>query len=235
MHRTTGAHGRVRRGPGRPAGRTVDDGVLADREALLAAAERLLRARGPAVTLDAVAAEAGVTKPILYRGVGDKDALVVALAERLVARMTAEVTAMVVGATGPRDGLGRLVAGYLEQASLDRNVYLYVTAGGRSDDRVRQALLLADRTASGFADGIAALRVAQGADPTVATAWAYGLIGALHFVTLWWLRDGDGDGGTAAVAEQIAALLWSGLRGDRAAPTERTLGPSPDGPRRRGA
>ena len=203
-----------RRGPGRPAGRSAHDGLLADREALLSAAERLIRADGPAITLAAIAAEAGVTKPILYRGVGDKDALVQALAERLVARMTAEVSAMVAQADGSRERLARLVGGYLRLASLDCHLYLYVTAGGRSDDRVRQALLLADRTAQDFAEGIAASRLAQGADPGVAVAWAYALIGALHFVTLWWLRDATTD--TAYVAEQITTLLWSGLGGEGA-------------------
>jgi AcrR family transcriptional regulator len=203
----------VPRGPGRPAGRSADDGVLANRDALLDAAERVIRAKGPAVTLDAIAAEAGVTKPILYRGVGDKDALVVALAERLVVRMTAEVTGMVVAVSGPRARLHALVAGYLQLAASERHLYLYVTAGGRSDDRVRQALLLADSTAERFANGIAATRTAQGADASVAHAWAYGMIGTFHFVTLWWLRDGATD--ADKIADQITELLWSGLGGGK--------------------
>jgi AcrR family transcriptional regulator len=211
MTKTATGRRPVRRGPGRPAGRSSEDGVLADRDALLDAAERLIRAKGPAVTLDAIATEAGITKPILYRGVGDKDALVIALAERLVARMTNEVTAMVAAASGGRARMRALVRGYLQLAALDRHLYLYVTAGGRSDDRVRQALLLADRTADGFATGIAATRNAQGADPSVAQAWAYAMIGSLHFVTLWWLRDGATD--VDNVADQITALLWSGLGG----------------------
>ena len=213
MAGTTKGKGRrqVRRGPGRPAGRSVNDGVLADRDALLDAAERLIRSKGPTVTLEAVAAEAGVTKPTLYRGVGDKDALVVALAERLVTRMTTAVREMVTVASGPREGTRALVSGYLQQAAGDRNVYLFVTAGGRSDDRVQTALLLADRSAEAFARGIAATRRAQGTDPSVGHAWAYGMIGALHFVTLWWLREGATDGDT--VAEQITDLLWSGLSG----------------------
>lgn len=218
MGRTTGARGRgaLRRGPGRPAGRSSHDGVLADRDALLDAAERLIRAQGPTVTLDAIAAEAGVTKPILYRGVGDKDALVQALAERLVTRMTTEVTALVAAASGPRRRLHELVAGYLRCAGLDRHLYLYVTAGGHGDDRVRQALLLADRSAVGFAEGIAAFRIEQGTDPAVARTWAYGMIGALHFVTLWWLRDGTTD--TDQIAEHVTTLLWSGLGGGATTP-----------------
>ena len=218
--RASDAGGRARpavpRGRGRPAGRATADGALADRAALLDAAEQLIRAQGPGVTLAAIAAQAGVTKPMVYRGLGDKDAVVQALAERLVARMTRDVRALVAGATGPRDQLQRFVAGYLGQAAADRNVYLYVTAGGSSDDRVRQALLLADRSAHQFAEGIAAMRRANGADPAVAAAWSYGLIGMLHFVTLWWLRDGAPD--QATLAAQITELLWSGLGGDRPDP-----------------
>ncbi len=197
------------RGPGRPAGRTATDGVIADRETLLAAAERLIRAQGPGVSLDAIATAAGVTKPILYRGVGDRDALVNALAARLTTRMSEGVAQLVARAPGPLEALRRLVAGYLDYAAKDRHLYLYVTAGGPGDDRVRQSLILADGTASQFAERIAAFRTAQGADASVATVWAYGLVGALHFVTLWWLRERALD--VDQVTDQITALLWSGL------------------------
>ena len=49
----------------------------------------------------------------------------------------------------------------------------------------------------------------QGVDPEVATVWSYGLLGALHFVTLWWLREQKPTAET--VVEQITALLWSGM------------------------
>jgi AcrR family transcriptional regulator len=212
MEKTITTHRRRRtlpRGRGRPTGRTRDHGVIADRETLLAAAERLIRTRGPDVSLDAIAVEAGVTKPILYRGVGDRDALVNALALRLSARMAEHAAALVAQATAPRDALRRLVRSYLALAAEERHLYLYVTAGGASEDRVRQSLLLADGAARSFAERIAAYRTARGADPAVATVWSYGLVGALHFVTLWWLRDA-----TMAiddVTDQIAALLWSGF------------------------
>ena len=46
------------------------------------AALRVLEAQGPGLLMDAVAAEAGVTKPVLYRYFSDKAALVRALDER---------------------------------------------------------------------------------------------------------------------------------------------------------
>ena len=197
------------RRPGRPAGRSNVDGLIADRETLLAAAERLIRKRGPGVSLDAIATEAGVTKPILYRGVGDRDALVQALALRLSARMADAMTRLVAQAHGPRDSLRRLVGGYLEGAAAERHLYLYVTAGGTSEDRVRQSLLLADDAAHRFEPGIVAYRTSRGADASVATVWSYAFVGALHFVTLWWLRDPALD--IDAVTEQLAQLLWHGL------------------------
>ncbi len=194
---------------GRPRGRTAADGVIADRNRLLEAAEEWLRTDGPTVSLQAIATRAGVTKPTLYRELGDRDALVNALAERLAERMAASVTSMVATATDPRDGLHKLVMGYLDLAERDRNLYLFVTAGGPGDDRVQQALRLADGAAHQFAEPIAAFRASQGVDPEVATVWSYGLLGALHFVTLWWLRDEAVS--RDVVASQIISLLWSGM------------------------
>ena len=206
---SSSAHAKLPRPRGRPAGRGTADGVLVDRGTLLAAAEKLIREKGPNVSLQAIAIEAGVTKPTLYREVGDRDALVNALAERLAARMADAVTRLVATASAPREGLRNLVAGYLDLAASDRHLYLFVTAGGTGDDRVQQSLLLADGAASQFAEPIAAYRVAHDADPAVAVVWSYGLVGALHYVTLWWLRDQATD--IDVLIDQITSLLWSGM------------------------
>ena len=206
---SSSAHAKLPRPRGRPAGRATADGVLVDRGTLLAAAEKLIREKGPNVSLQAIAIEAGVTKPTLYREVGDRDALVSALAERLAARMADAVTRLVATASAPREGLRNLVAGYLDLAASDRHLYLFVTAGGTGDDRVQQSLLLADGAASQFAEPIAAYRVAHDADPAVAVVWSYGLVGALHYVTLWWLRDQATD--IDVLIDQITSLLWSGM------------------------
>jgi len=197
------------RRPGRPAGRTTADGVIAGREILLAAAEKLIREEGPSTSLEAIAAEAGVTKPTLYREVGDKDALLNALAERLAVRMAESIQTLIAQASAPHQGLRNLVAGYLDFAARDRQLYLFVTAGGTRDDRVQQSLLLADGAARQLAEPIAAYRAERGADPTVATVWSYGCLGALHFATLWWLREETTD--IDLVIDQIASLLWSGM------------------------
>lgn len=197
------------RGPGRPAGRSLADGVIADAEVLLAAAERLIREQGPAVSLDAIAKAAGVTKPVLYRGVGDRDALANALALRLNARMTEFVGKRTAKARSAEDAVRQLVAGYLECAANDQHIYLYVTAGSSSDDSGSRSLRLADATVQQFAQGISAYRKDRGAASEVATTWAYALVGALHYVTLWLLRERAIDLDSAT--NHVTALLWSGV------------------------
>ena len=196
---------------GRPAGRTSADGVIADRETLITAAEALIRDNGPRVSLEAVATAVGVTKPTLYRELGDRDALVNALAERLALRMSERIATLIAQARTPREGLRALVAAYIDLAAEERHLYLFVTAGGTRDDRVEQSLLLADGAVSQLSGPIAAYQEARGADPAVADVWSYGLLGALHFVTLWWLRE---QRSRETVIDQITALLWSGMGRD---------------------
>src|ERR1051325_8841825 len=52
------------------------------RRALLEAADRVIQRAGPAASMAEIAAEAGISKPILYRHFGDKSGLYQALAER---------------------------------------------------------------------------------------------------------------------------------------------------------
>lgn len=52
------------------------------RRELLEAADRVVLRDGPQASMNAIAAEAGITKPILYRHFGDKGGLYAALAMR---------------------------------------------------------------------------------------------------------------------------------------------------------
>ncbi len=185
--------------------------MIADRTALLEAAERAIRIHGPDVTMESIAAEAAVTKPIVYRSVGDKNAVATALAERFVDRINAVGARAMTDAVDPRDALRRLVGSFVEVVDGDRNLYMFVTNAGSNEDRLGQVLRLADRSARPIADDLAAQRIADGLDPAVATAWAYGLIGTLHFATLWWLRDQTCP--SSELADHLTELIWSGVAG----------------------
>src|SRR5829696_7177737 len=83
----SGRPGRI----GRPRGprRSRDE----RRAELLDAAERAIRRIGPQASMDELAAEAGITKPILYSHFGDKAGLARALAERVAAELNVSISA----------------------------------------------------------------------------------------------------------------------------------------------
>lgn len=54
----------------------VYDGVLVDWDVFLMVVECIIRVEGLVVMFDVIVVVVGVMKSILYRGVGDKDALV---------------------------------------------------------------------------------------------------------------------------------------------------------------
>src|SRR5438270_8551392 len=78
-------------------------GVMAGarREQLLEAADRVVRRDGSAATMNLIASEAGITKPILYRHFGDKGGLYRALA----ARYTEDLPTRLRSALATRGGL----------------------------------------------------------------------------------------------------------------------------------
>ena len=204
---TRAEHARSGRPGTRRRGRPPGAGLLADREDLLVAAELLIRSEGPHVTMEALAAAANVTKPILYRGVGDRDAVVAALADRLVTRINEAATAAFVPRAAGRTQIHRVIASYLEVVARERNIYLFVVTDGSADDGVTRVLHLADRSAKPLS---ALLRHIGVADADAATL-SYAFIGALQFATFRWFRDAEPT--LDELADQLTDLWWSGIAG----------------------
>jgi len=198
-----------RRGPGRPAAGQA----AVDRTVLLESAERLIRREGPDVSLEAIAAEAGVTKPIVYHHVGGKAAVVQGLAWRLNERHADASREAMVRATEPGEAIRAFVGDYFERLEADRNLYLYVTGAATSGGGAESVLTFADQSVPALARRLAELRGMEQGDSEATVPWAYAIIGMLHFVALWWLRDADR--GRTVLADQLSELLWAGLRGER--------------------
>jgi AcrR family transcriptional regulator len=197
----------LRRRPGRPSGGRP----VVDRERVLDAAERAIQRDGAGVSLDAIATEAGVTKPIVYARVGGRSELANALAERLSDRLIEAAASAIEGRPNGRAVLASLIEANLTTVAAHRELFLYVTGGG-SDDTPKHTLFLAERSATPMARQLAAWRHAQGLDTAVAVPWAYAVVGMLHLTTQWWL--GENDRSAEELAEQLAELLWSGLSND---------------------
>ena len=194
------------RRPGRPPGGQL----VVDREHVLDAAERVIRRDGAGASLEAVAVEAGVTKPIVYHRVGGRADLADALAERLADRMVLATRTALAGELLSQTGLTRFVEANLQTVAEHREVFLYVT-GGSTEQTALGRLSLAGRSTRPLAKTLAAWRSGIHQDPGVAEAWAFGIVGMLQMVSQWWITQDDRS--ATEVAEQVSDLLWNGLPG----------------------
>lgn len=191
-----------RRGPGRPKGGQV----VADRAQLLAAATEVIRSQGPDATMDDIAAGASVTKPILYRTIGDKAALVSALAESLVDDLNRAVRDASRAAPDPRAAFEAAIRAYIVAVDADRNLYLFVNSSAPGTEEFRR---LVDRSSAAMISGFSTARARAGLDLEGAAVWAWAIVGALQIVATMWLRD---DGRRLDdLAHDLSELLWSGL------------------------
>jgi AcrR family transcriptional regulator len=194
----------VRRRPGRPVGGQH----VVDREVVLDAAERVIARDGNGASLEAIAVEAGVTKPVVYARVGSRAELSNALASRLAERLIAAGGGVVSSASLDRATLAALFRTSLEMIHDQRELFLYVTRGA-GDDTPDRTLYLAGRSAGPLAELLVHWRTAHGSDATVAVPWAYAIVGMLNMVSLWWVEESDRS--AAALADELAELVWSGL------------------------
>lgn len=181
-----------------------------ERDALLAAAEHVIARDGAGATLASIAAEAGVTKPIVYARIGSQAELSNALAERLADRLVMAVNERVTVVALDRATLAGLFRVVFETLEAYRELFVYVTRG-TGDDSPERALFLAGRSAEPLAALLAHHRAAQGDDPAVAEPWAYALVGMLNLTALWWMEHRAVTAST--LADRLAELAWGGLRG----------------------
>ena len=208
MEQTARMSESVSRRPGRPLGGQL----VVDREHVLDAAERVIRRDGAGSSLEAVAVEAGVTKPIVYDRVGGRADLADALAERLADRMVLATRTALAGETLSQTGLTRFIEANLRTVADHRELFLYVT-GGSTEQTALGRLSLAERSTTPLAKTLAVWRKSQGQDPKVAEAWSFAIVGMLQMISVWWITQPER--AVDEVAAQISDLMWNGLQGPR--------------------
>lgn len=180
---------------------------MVDREVILDAAERVIVRDGSGASIEAIAAEAGVTKPIVYARVGARDDLCDALAVRLSARLEKAARDRVKSLEPSHESLVQFFHATLETIRDQRPLFLFVSRGG--DDKAERTLHLASRSAPRLAELLTVWRRSLGLDASSAEPWAYGIIGMLNLVALWWIESGDEP--VLVLSARLADMVWPGL------------------------
>lgn len=191
--------------PAAPAGRERR------RAELLDAADRAVRRAGPAASMDSIAAEAGVTKPILYRHFGDKGGLYQALAERYASALMVELRRALGRDAEPRELLRTTIDTYLAFIARERRAYDFLMQRAVPERSEAHAVVagFVRRVADEVAGVLATELGRYGLDTTPAGAWAHGLVGMVQLAGDWWLDAEPVPRGE--LVEQLVTLVWDGL------------------------
>jgi AcrR family transcriptional regulator len=179
------------------------------RRRLLAAADRVVRRRGPDASMEEIAAEAGITKPILYRHFVHKDGLYAALAERYMLALYREAE-QALREENPRRRLAAAVDAFLAAVEREPEVFRFVrrvTAEQRQAGEAAGAVVR--RHAAHIAEATRPDLERVGLDPRAAEPWAHGIVGMMQSVAAWWLETRLVP--RALLVEQMTALLWQGF------------------------
>jgi len=185
---------------------------LERRNQLLDAAIDAIRALGPAATMEQLAAQGGVTKPILYRHFVDRDGLIAAIAERFADGLLMSVSGPLVAVSDPRELLDTTIDAYVAFLERDPNLYGFLVqqSSPRTDHRSSLGSLV-DVVAKQIAQVTGERLQAAGRDSGAAVPWAYGIVGLVHQSTHWWLRDQSMS--RERFVRYLTDLLWHGLSG----------------------
>lgn len=193
----------------------ADSVGMSQREArrceLLDAADRVIRRDGPSASMDAIAAEAGITKPILYRHFGDKGDLYRLLAERYVQPVMCALLPALRQPADVRTRLRSVIDAYLAFIDADPQIYRFLmhrALGERNEARATVSefvLRIGQEVAGALEEEFDRLAM----DRTPAAAWGHGIVGMVMVAGDWWLQEQEIS--REECVDHLAALVWQGL------------------------
>ena len=186
------------------------------RRELLEAADRVVLRDGPQASMNAIAAEAGITKPILYRHFGDKSGLYRALAKRHTDALLHALREAVDAPSERRERVEATLDTYLAAIEARPQVYRFLMHPAEDSqpseagfDVGRHSAPLLRRLGEELAMVIYD-RVDLGPDSEqLARVWGHGIVGMMHAAGDWWL--GERECSRAELVRCLADLLWGRL------------------------
>lgn len=174
---------------------------------------RALALHGPDVGIDQIAAEAGVTKPVLYRHFADKADLFVAIGQYGTTLLFDKLTPAMNSEEAPVPRIRKSLDAFFSLIEEHPNVYRLLarrTFGDRpveSDIVAEDKELIATAVARLLGDYLRMLRMDSGA----AEPWAHGLVGLAHNTAEWWLERRSMS--RESVVEYLTQLIWAAIDG----------------------
>lgn len=181
------------------------------RDELLDAADRVIRTKGSAASMNDIAAEAGITKPILYRHFADKGGLYTALADRYIGRLRERLTEALLTRGGLRARTRATIDAYLSAIEEEPQVYRFLVQRAAFEEPgvAGEVAGFVRRFAADLAVGLQHEPQLAGITEAEAAVRAHAIAGMVQQTGDYWLdtetvpRD--------VVVDQLSGLLLDGL------------------------
>lgn len=183
------------------------------RAELIEAALTAISEHGAGVSVAAIAATAGVTKPVLYRHFADRADLQRAVSERAAKMLLDRLLPELAIERNPTARVRAIVDTFLTGVEEEPELWRFVVhnPGGEreasADVVAHNVALVAGMITTALVE---ALRE-RGRDAGGAEAWAYGLAGLVCTAGDWWLQRRTMS--RAALTDYLTNLIWGGLSG----------------------
>lgn len=166
---------------------------------------------GPAVSMERLAAELGVTKPVLYRYFGDRAGLYRAVAEATVTALMRDLAAALAEPVEPRRLLAETIDAYLSFIEREPQLYRFLMERAVVEHVEAHAAIthFIRQVGQAVAQVLDQQMRAAGSDLGAAEAWAYGVVGMVQLAGDWWLERRPMP--RPRLVAHLTDLLWDGF------------------------
>ena len=162
--------------------------------------------------MDEIAAEAGVTKPIVYRAFGDREGLTKAVADRFAGELAASLRKAITQAPTDRDRVRAAIDAYLSFIEKEPAIVRFLI------HRSLEAVETTGIAMSGFVNQLGQLITQaigegmrqQGLDSGAAEPWGYAIVGAVHLAGDWWTERQTMP--RERLVDYLTFLMWDGMQ-----------------------
>jgi AcrR family transcriptional regulator len=183
---------------------------------MVQAAMQAIRRHGPGVSVAEIAAEAGITKPVLYRHFTDRADLQHAVGQEAAALLMARIAPAIAengpeaATADPRQLIAGLVDAFLASIEDEPELWRFVvhppiergSTGTIVDDAREQ---IARLLATLIGGRLRQLKLDSGG----AEAWSQGLVGMVQSAGDWWLERRTMS--REALTDYLTTLIWGGM------------------------
>lgn len=163
-----------------------------------------------ATSIEEVAQQAGVSKPIVYEHFGAKEGLYAAIVEREMDSLVTRVSESISRGT-PRERFEGAVLAFMRYVKEEPAGFAVLTRDSPTASARRGLTRVIDDLAQRVGDIFQSEFERAGYTPKVAPIYANALVGMVTQVGQWWAADGKSFS-VDHVARHVAALGWMGLR-----------------------